>query len=344
MPAQSIPLSQSLLERLAARGVAVPALLREAGLEQARLARPAPGVTLRQYFAFWRELARLAPARDVALRLDSDAEVQQLDVAALAALQAPALGEALARLARYKRLACGEELSVQVVAGEARVAVRWVNAAEPAPHLLVEVVLAAIIDLARRGTGQRIVPLRVELCRPRSDEAMLRAHFGCPLVFDAALDQLVLDRAALGAPFRGQNAELGMLLSGALEQALEERPREQTVLDAVRGAIHRRFTGQPLKLEHVAEDLGMAPRTLQRHLVAAGTTYRALLDQARHDSARRLLAATRLDLGEIAFLLGYAELNSFARAFRAWEGTTPTRWRRTNASQRPGEPRRNRQR
>jgi len=30
--------------------------------------------------------------------------------------------------------------------------------------------------------------------------------------------------------------------------------------------------------------------------------------------------------GGIAFL-GYEELNSFARAFHGWEGTTPARWR-----------------
>jgi AraC-like DNA-binding protein len=30
---------------------------------------------------------------------------------------------------------------------------------------------------------------------------------------------------------------------------------------------------------------------------------------------------------EVAFLLGFEETNSFARAFRGWEGTTPIRWR-----------------
>jgi len=34
----------------------------------------------------------------------------------------------------------------------------------------------------------------------------------------------------------------------------------------------------------------------------------------------RLLASTDLDAGEVAFLLGFEELNSFTRAFQAWEG------------------------
>jgi AraC-like DNA-binding protein len=44
-------------------------------------------------------------------------------------------------------------------------------------------------------------------------------------------------------------------------------------------------------------------------------------------SARRLLTGTDLDAGEVAFLLGFEELNSFTRAFQSWEGTTPTRYR-----------------
>lgn len=38
--------------------------------------------------------------------------------------------------------------------------------------------------------------------------------------------------------------------------------------------------------------------------------------------------SARLDYGgEIAFVLGFEELNSFTRAFQSWEGTTPNRWR-----------------
>ncbi|MGD0527155.1 MAG: AraC family transcriptional regulator [Polyangiaceae bacterium] len=56
----------------------------------------------------------------------------------------------------------------------------------------------------------------------------------------------------------------------------------------------------------------------------------------RHRSARRLLANTDLDAGEVAFLLGFEELNSFTRAFHGWEGTTPLRWRASHPSIREG--------
>lgn len=71
----------------------------------------------------------------------------------------------------------------------------------------------------------------------------------------------------------------------------------------------------------------MSRRSLQRHLEQAGTSYQELLDDVRRQSARRLLKNTDLDAGEIAFLLGFQEVNSFTRAFRAWEGIPPSRWR-----------------
>jgi hypothetical protein len=52
----------------------------------------------------------------------------------------------------------------------------------------------------------------------------------------------------------------------------------------------------------------------------AGTSYQALLDDVRRQAARRLLADTDLDSGEVAFLLGFEELNSFTRAFHTWGG------------------------
>jgi AraC-like DNA-binding protein len=88
----------------------------------------------------------------------------------------------------------------------------------------------------------------------------------------------------------------------------------------------------------IAKSLGMSARTMQRRLGALGTTYQDLLDEVRRTSARRLLARTDLGTGEVAFLLGFEEVNSFARAFHSWEGTTPSRWR-AGATTRHGEPR-----
>jgi AraC-like DNA-binding protein len=71
----------------------------------------------------------------------------------------------------------------------------------------------------------------------------------------------------------------------------------------------------------------MSERTLQRRLTEEGTSFKQLLTEARREKAREYLADPSLDIKEVAFLLGYEDNNSFYRAFRLWEGDTPSNWR-----------------
>jgi AraC-like DNA-binding protein len=104
----------------------------------------------------------------------------------------------------------------------------------------------------------------------------------------------------------------------------------------VREALSETMSGNRPTLSKAAKSLGMSVRTLQRRLGELGTTYQDVLDNVRHRSAIRLLTSTNLGLGEVAFLLGFEEVNSFMRAFHAWEGTTPAKWRARGDIRRDG--------
>lgn len=107
--------------------------------------------------------------------------------------------------------------------------------------------------------------------------------------------------------------------------------RIKRIADTAQGADQRHGRGCPrvrdLRVEApgveiVVEDLWVSPRTLQRRRQEFGTNDQRLLDEVRQDTARKLLAATDPE----SDLLGFEELNSFARAFHGWEGATPVRW------------------
>ena len=49
--------------------------------------------------------------------------------------------------------------------------------------------------------------------------------------------------------------------------------------------------------------------------------------EARQKLAREYLNRPDIDVAEVAYLLGYEDSNSFYRAFRKWEGTTPSQLR-----------------
>jgi AraC-like DNA-binding protein len=53
------------------------------------------------------------------------------------------------------------------------------------------------------------------------------------------------------------------------------------------------------------------------------------LSQVRHEQAVHHLVNPQISLAEVAFLLGFAELSSFYRAFKGWTGLTPAAYRAT---------------
>ncbi|HEX4456836.1 MAG TPA: AraC family transcriptional regulator ligand-binding domain-containing protein [Polyangia bacterium] len=324
-----VTIPSALIDRLAAIGVDVSALLRLAGLVPSRFRASRARLTTAEFFAFWRAMEGAGGTRARILRLGTDALPHQLDVASLAALHSPTFAEALQRFARYKRLVCAEAVDLTRSKGEARIRFHWLYAEPhaPLPLLLVDVTFATILSLARAGLGASLTPRRIALARRRSDEPLLARHFGCPIVFDAPLDLIVFDEAALERPFATHNADLMALLVPGLEAALDASPTTRSVADDVKAALQRRMCGERPSVDKVAEEVRLSPRTLQRRLGELGTSYQALLDDVRRDTARRLLGSTDLDAGEVAFLLGFEELNSFTRAFAGWEGVTPSRWR-----------------
>lgn len=83
-----------------------------------------------------------------------------------------------------------------------------------------------------------------------------------------------------------------------------------------------------VSVEHAAKRLGMSVRTLSRRLADEGTSYRALVEDARKHAAMRDLARDVKPINTIAIELGFSSAPSFHRAFRRWTGTTANNYRR----------------
>jgi len=320
-------------EYLGSFGIDMREVLRQAGLSPMLFHGGKTRITTRDFFALWNAIEKVGAPADFGLRVGmADPPPGQYDVATMAALHSATFGEALAKRGRYKRLVCPEALSVEIRKKEARIQYRWFLAEKPVPSLLADGAFASTVRLLARGTGKQIAPLRVELTRRVGHAAMLKRHFGCEIKFNAPEDLLVFAAAVLDEPFRTHNPELLDLMVPGLESALQKQAGGSSWVEQTRERIGRSMRGQRPSVEIVAKDLCVSPRTLQRRLEESGTTYQQLLDEVRQDTARKLLAATDLESGEIAFLLGFEELNSFTRAFHDWEGATPMRWRAANVS------------
>lgn len=285
-------------------------------------------ITSLQNFAIWQSIRALSDDATIGWRFMSEVGTDQYHPTLMAALHARTFHECLQRLARYKQLCSAEEFRFSQKDDEFRVEVFWPFAKnEPVPDLLIDVVFALVMELGRRGTKMRLVPKRLELCRPPDQGNGLEDYFGSKVRYHATHNVLILRAADLDRPFATHNDELFAMLAPQFEISLEEARLQHSVPDRVKWILKRLLAGSRPDIAMVAKELGMGERTLQRRITDEGTSFRQLLNDTRRELVREYLSNPSVEITEAAFLVGYEDPNSFYRAFRSWEGTTPAEWR-----------------
>lgn len=80
----------------------------------------------------------------------------------------------------------------------------------------------------------------------------------------------------------------------------------------------------------IARRLGFSVATLRRRLADEGATFRELRNAALNNAAAAMLKQGR-PIGDVAEALGYVDIRSFSRAFKAWNGVTPAAFARQDS-------------
>ncbi|CQR56019.1 AraC family transcriptional regulator [Paenibacillus riograndensis] len=307
-------------------GIAAHDVARKAGQPLTIIAEPA--VTTAQYFAVWQAYSDLIgdTAKGI-IELAAGFETAKYPPTVLATYHARDYRDALNRMARYKQLCPPENLRITEEGESCTIALEWLCTEQPGPPMLMGITLAYLLELGRRGTGLPLTARIVEFSDDMGDVQTLEAYFGCPVRMGAPCNRLTLHRKDLDRPFVSYNEELLEILTPALDRSLGEQQRNRSISGMVKWIMKRSLTGGRPDIQAVAKELGISDRTLQRRLSDENTTFKHLLTQARHEQALEYLADSSLDIKEVAFMIGYADQNSFYRAFRLWEGDTPSNWR-----------------
>ena len=307
-------------------GIAARDVARIAGLPLNIITEPV--VTTAEYFAIWQAYSDLMgnTAQGI-IQLAAAFETTQYPPTVLATYHARDYRDALNRMVRYKQLCPPESLRITEENGLCTIELEWLHPEETGPPVLAGITLAFLLELGRRGTGQPLTAQSVQFRCPMGDEQALADYFGCRIQAGADCNRLTLQRSDLDRPFVSYNKELLEILTPALDRSLDELQHSNSMTGRVKWIIKRSLTGGRPDIQAVARELNISDRTLQRRLTEENTTFKHLLTQARHEQAREYLADPSLDIKEVAFLIGYEDQNSFYRAFRLWEGDTPSNWR-----------------
>lgn len=326
-PADRCHVPQAFWRALECFGLQPASLLRQARLPGTLHLGEKEQLTTADYFALWNALEELTGDSGFGLRLVQSTETAAHPPSSLAAFFARDYRDGLHRTARFKHLCTPEEMRFSEQQDGCTVTITWLYAPGPVPGILVDVAFASLVELGRRGTGLHLKPILVDFQRPGPISEAHQSYFDGPIRCGAPCDALVLASEDLDRPFPGHNPELLEILTPALASALGELQARTTIRERVKIVLKRMLASGRPELPGVAHELAMSERTLQRRITEEGTTFRALLLEARQEMSRQLLSDPAAGVNEVAYLLGFQDTSSFYRAFRYWEGMTPNRWR-----------------
>ena len=92
--------------------------------------------------------------------------------------------------------------------------------------------------------------------------------------------------------------------------------------------LQKRIGQAPLSIGHVAEELNLSKRTLQRRLQQQDVSFAELRDQLRFHYSIDYLIKQHLSIDSISASLDFSDRTSFTNAFKRWTGLSPSTFRK----------------
>ncbi len=236
--------------------------------------------------------------------------------------------EALERIERYMQV-ISTAVQLELSKGKKITTAQWVY-----PHPSIQPTrwareggFAICVRMFRLMTDDSFAPLLVTFqhedqgCRDRFEEM-----FQAPVRFSADRDAMQFETRAIEAPVVGGNPDIAQANDQVAERYLASLDPNETATK-VRELLLRMLPSGNASGEIIAGRLHRSFSTLQRRLREEGTNYKDLLDQTRKDLAIGYLNRKELTFTQVAYLLGFSDQASFARAFKRWTGKPPSEYR-----------------
>jgi AraC-like DNA-binding protein len=163
---------------------------------------------------------------------------------------------------------------------------------------------------------------------------LIANHFGSKLLCE--IEQLTQTTITVGHPIQKLRVEKKYLYRDNKQQDPDihfstlnllrnqaEKLRKHDVILQIYNTLTQLNDLSNVSAESVSHALNMNVRTLNRRLFELNTSYRGVLEKYKLEKALYLLSDSNVNMTEIAFQLGFADLSTFSRAFKRWTGVSP---------------------
>ena len=303
-------------------------LFEQAGLDLAKIDQASTRFPAHEMQTLWRLV--LDKTGDPCFGISAGEQVQPgaMHGVGYAWLASDTLYDALKRLVRYQRvLSTVAEFHLEEQGDIVRLVLNTRQLGFDIENATLEMAMAAFVRMCRLASGSDFSPERVTLRRAKPGcSQRIETFFQAPVEYNAEENSLYCRMKELLVPLPNANPELARANDQVVIGYLDRFDRSQISMQVRARIIEALPSGQPTQSD-IAKSLNLSLRNLQRKLQAENTNYKTLLDDTRQELATQYIRETHRSIGEITYLLGFAETSNFTRAFRRWTGKSPKEYR-----------------
>ena len=281
-----------------------------------------------EFFAIWRSMDALSTGFELPLplRIGQAISVEVFDPPIFACLCSSNLNIALTRLSQFKPLIGPINLDVDITSECTQVNIECYGYEGKFPSTMGAIEVVFFTALARLGTREPIQPIQVTLESLPENLASYKDYFGVEIK-EGDKNQISFSSKDATRPFLTENVTMWQFFEAGLKQKLSDLKMKASTEQRVKSALLEMLPSGISTMDEAANRLAMSKRTLQRKLNTEETSFQDILKNTRTDLARHYLSQSKMSPGEISFLLGFQDSNSFIRAYNDWTGTTPGQYR-----------------
>jgi AraC-like DNA-binding protein len=326
-------------EELNARNLDANAIFRQAGLNPAKLSNTVARFPVRNMAQLWQLAQQAARSEEFGIAAGLRWNPTTFHALGFAWLASNSLGDALHRMARYGQF-LNDGLKYRLVSEQ--VIYRF--------HIILDknqysdqekyrsasasdAGIAALLKMCRLLMGDAFNPIEITCPHPPNSASLLLENLArCPVYYQSEQIEMVFDRHEVEQKLNTGNEELTQAHEQIILKHMAELHQQQLSAQ-VQLSIMERLPSGNIKESEVAAELGLSARTMQRRLLEEGVNYQGLLQQSRQKLADQYIRDDNLAISEIAYLLGFSAQANFTRAFKRWNGVSPTQYRNQSGAE-----------
>ena len=317
-----------LLQAAQGRGLDRGALLRRIEVTEDQIRDPDSRMPGEKTIRLWRLIQNRLDDPDLGLEVGATFSIREAGVVGYATLHSETLLGALNRIVRFAKLLNQRAELALLDLGD-----RWRLEALHQPLMPgfrqpIDEGIAGLMTCFSEIVGRPVVSPGLYFNYPSpANTTMHRQLLGNALHFEASNAAIELWDRDVKAETIAADAGLTGYLDQLADIRMQELPEIETYSDRLRQIVWPHLSEGLPSMQEIASEMAMSSRSLQRRLREEDTSFAEVVDGLRREKARLLLRDPNLAVYEVGYLLGYSDPSTFHRAFRRWEGTSPSRFR-----------------